>query len=927
MNIVNRLTLRHMKLNKRRTLVTIIGVVISVAMVTAVATIGISFLDLFKRQSITKGGEWHVLYQGVTRDQLDALSDDQQTKALVITRDLGYAPLEQVRNKAKPYLFIKEYNAQGFKQFPIEVIEGRLPQAEREVVLSEEIADRAGVAYNIGDSITLDIGWRYKDEENDEALQQHNPLQRENGEITEMLDLNITKSYTVVGFIKRPVWEPAWAPGYTVISYVDENLLGPGDTVDAAVVLKKVNGKLYDHAKNLAQKNGINKIGFNNSLLRYYGVTDNDNLRGTLYSVSAVLMAVIVVGSVSLIYNAFAISVSERSRYLGMLSSVGATKRQKRNSVFFEGAVIAAIGIPIGILCGIAGIGITFMAINPVIRGAFGVTEKLKVIVTPLSILASCGISAVTILVSTYLPARKASRVSAIDAIRQSADVRLTGRAVKTSRIVSKLFGIEAEIGLKNLKRNRRRYQAMLFSLVISIVLFLTVSFFTSDLEKSIGLSQDGLNFDMQIYSGSGDDEIDNKLIGTIASLEDVTEHSVIKTLNVASLIDQELVPRTFKEQVGKENMSDDGKYWYYINVHALDDISLKEYAKEIGADYRQLQNEEALTGIVVDTVSYRDMQTGKFVREKAINARPGQSIDLAYIDDEGKNNSVGKLEIALLTDKLPMGVLSTRMGGLNIIVSGQTMDRLLDTNSALNADVSLYLNSADPLKTQHQIEDMVEGDINIFNVYQMRQQEEQVLLIMSVFTYGFIVLITAISIANMFNTISTGIALRKREFAMLKSVGMTPGGLNRMINYESIFYGIKSLFYGIPIGIGVMYLIHSSLMHSFKYDFEPPWVDIAFVVVAVFVMVGSPMDVITPSSSTILLLTTWDVYASRSLSASNLVVAFLLFKNPAAPNKSAPEHTDTLNLTSAAVLSQFKNPSSLHKALLPKPPGMTIIS
>ncbi|MFA7216256.1 MAG: FtsX-like permease family protein [Bacillota bacterium] len=842
MNIVNRLTLRHLKLNKRRTLVTIVGVVISVAMVTAVATIGISFMDMMRRQEIAKSGECHVLYQGVTRDQLESIEMDEDTKDLVITRDLGYASLKEGRNKYKPYLFIKEYSARGFEQFPIELAEGRLPKAQNEVVLSEEVADNAGLEYKIGDEITLQIGRRIMKEGSGEALQQHDPLQRENGEITEVLDFTLTKSYTVVGFIKRPAWEPAWASGYTALSYVDESLLGPGDRVDAAVVLKKVEGSLFAHAKELAEENGIENVGFNNSLLRYYGVIENDDLRSILFSLSAIIMGIIVVGSVSLIYNAFAISVSERSRHLGMLSSIGATKRQKRNSVFFEGTVIGAVGIPLGIACGLAGIGITFLAINPAIQGALGVTEQLKVIVTPLSILASCGISAVTIFVSVYLPARKASGVSAIDAIRQKADVKLTGRAVKTSRLVGRLFGIEAEIGLKNLKRNRRRYQAMLFSLVISIVLFLTVSFFTSNLEKSLELSQDGLNFDIQIYSGSEDAQIDDQLVSTITSLGDVTGYSVIKNVSIASLIDHNLVPGEFKKQVGEENMSEDGKYRYYINIHALDDDSLKEYTKEAGADYQGLQSEEALTGIVVDSVSYRDMQTGKFIREKAINAKVGQSIDLVYTDNEGKDKHLGGLQIAMLTDQLPMGVLSTGLGGLNIIVSGQTMDRLLENNSDLNAGVNLYLSSADPLKTQHRIEDIVEGYINIFNVYQMRRQEEQMLLIMSVFTYGFIVLITAISIANIFNTISTGISLRKREFAMLKSVGMTPKGFNRMINYESIFYGIKSLFYGLPISVGVMYLIHKSLMRTFRYDFEFPWAGIVYVIVAVFVMVGSAM-------------------------------------------------------------------------------------
>ena len=164
------------------------------------------------------------------------------------------------------------------------------------------------------------------------------------------------------------------------------------------------------------------------------------------------------------------------------------------------------------------------------------------------------------------------------------------------------------------------------------------------------------------------------------------------------------------------------------------------------------------------------------------------------FTDEEGREKPLGGLGIAALTEELPMGFIH-HIGGLIVIVSEQNMDQLIENNSDLNARIDFYLDSADPIKTQHQIEDIIEGDMYVFNVYQMRRQEEQMLLIMSVFTYGFIVLITAISIANIFNTISTGISLRKREFAMLKSVGMTPKSFNRMINYES-FLRIKSLLY-----------------------------------------------------------------------------------------------------------------------------------
>ncbi len=844
MNIVNLLTLRNLQQNRRRTLVTIVGVIISVAMVTAVATLGISFMDLLQRAAIARDGEWHVLYKDVNQQQLQAIKHDAQTKTLIISRDRGYALLEGSQNRNRPYLFITEYNPQGFEQFPIELTGGRLPQAKGEIVISEEIAQSAKVNYQIGDQLVLDIGQRLKAEGNEEVLTQKAPLQRnENGEFAAEKIINkTTQSYTVVGTIARPTWEPTWAPGYTIIGYVDEKMVTADDPANGLVVLNKVKRSLYSHARDLAVDNNIANVDFNNSLLRYHGVTDIDSLHKTLYSLIAIIMTITVVGSVALIYNAFAISVAERSRYLGMFSSVGATRRQKRNSVFFEGAVIALISIPIGILCGLGGLAITFWFINPILQGGLGVSEPFTVVVTPMTILGAGVISLLTIFISTYWPAKRASNISAIDAIRQSMDIRLTPKAVKSSPLIRRLFGFEAEIGLKNLRRNRRRYQATVLSLVISIVLFLTVSFFTDNLIKSAELSRDGINFDIQVTLPGESAEKDYKLAQSIAGLNNVTEYSIVKDLTLNSWLDEKSIAGELQARVREDKqMLKNGKYPYYIDIHALEEKSLKDYAEMVGADYDQLTNPHELSGIVIDKISYQDYDARKFIETRAIQTEIGQKIELHHIDrDSAQETYLNQLQIASFTDQVPMGVFTAGLGGLTVIVSEQVMDELLA--QGITADTRLLLNSTDPMATQHQIEELPESNLSIYNVYQQRQQEEQIILLISVFTYGFIVLITAICIANIFNTISTSIALRKREFAMLKSVGMTPQGFGKMLNYESIFYGIKSLLYGLPLSVMVMYLIYRSMMYSFSYGLELPWSSLGYVIVIVFIIVGAAM-------------------------------------------------------------------------------------
>lgn len=851
MNIVNKLTLRHLRQNKRRTLVTLIGVIISVAMLTGVATIAVSFMDLLQRQEIADAGEWHVLYKDVDSEQLAVIKNDEATKTLVISKDQGYALLDGSQNRFKPYLFIKAYNAHGFEQFPIELSAGRLPKAANEVVISEAIATNGGVHFEIGDQLTLDVGERYTEKEVNRTLgQQDSLIIGDDGESVEQLIKESTESYTIVGTVKRPTWEPTWAPGYTIITYIDEAMIGEDETVHATVVLKKVQRSLYAHAERLAEENNIEAVQFNNGLLRYHGVTNNDNLETTLYSLTAIIMVVIVVGSVSLIYNAFAISVSERSRHLGMLSSVGATRKQKRNSVFFEGMVIGLISIPIGVLCGLGGIGITFMFINANIHGALGVNEKLMVAVTPLSIIIACAVSILTIFISTYIPARRASRISAIDAIRQATDVKLTGKAVRTSRLVRYLFGMEAEIGLKNLKRHKRRYQAVVFSLIISIVLFLSVSFIIDNLKKSLELSQTAINYDMQVHMNALDDETYDQLLGQIISFDDVTEYNEIELMRgTQAWIDETLIPQQLKDRMYAGNIVE-GKYPYRINIHALTDESFQAYARDIGADVERLTSMEQLAAIVINKVTYEDYELNKIIEAKAINVQEGHWLDIVgrnYFETDDNwveaDVPVGKIEIATLTEQFPMGIKAEGIGELELIVSENVMEQLKANADFIGTSRYLYLNSEDPLKTQQEIERLSEmGNLYVYNVFKNRQQEQQMIMLMSVFTYGFIALITAICMANIFNTISTSISLRKREFAMLKSVGMTPKSFNKMLNYESIFYGMKSLLYGLPISLVVMYLIHRSMMNSFGYSFMLPWSSIIFVIVAVFAIVGSAM-------------------------------------------------------------------------------------
>lgn len=851
MNIIYKLTFRQLMKNKQRTLITIIGVMISVAMLTAVATLITSFLSVAQKEHIANEGKWHILYKDVNEKQLEKIASDKYTDQIILSRDLGYSHLEESSNPAKPYLFFKQYNQDGFEQFPIELSAGRLPKKEDELLIPEHIMTNGQVDFAIGDQITAHIGERFaKDEDIQNPLGQTFELQMTDEKIAEVIQHPEKKQYTIVGVMKRPTWEPYTAPGFTVLSYLPEKNFTDEDPVNVSVVWNQVNQRTLQHAKELGESLQVGEVSTNDSLLRYYGLIQDDFLKKSLYSVAAIVMLVIMIGSVSLIYNAFIISVAERSRHLGMLSSVGATKIQKRNSVFFEGLIIGAVGIPFGIISGIGGISITFYLINPIFQRVSNFSEKLTVVVTPMSILVTVVLATITIFISTYIPARRASRISVIDAIRQAEDIKLSRKNVRTSKLTRKIFGIEADLALKNLKRNKGKYYATVFSLVISIVLFLTVSFFGDQLRISSNLSTSGLNYDIKMSPVMSGGEFNKSLIDSVASMEEVTDISELSYAHVEAELKEEEIHESLQDLVVN------GKYQASVSVYMLDEPSLRTYAEELGVSYERLTDKEQLTGIVINK-AYLENQKGEIT---SFYLKPGDQLPLQISDydwDEKGARDIGNLEVAAVTGKRPIGVSRTISGGhMNIILSQEVFAEMIQDHD-IEQFAELVLISSDPMSTHEKIEPLVDAQINIENPHKTRQEEEGIIFLISVFTYGFITLITLISIANIFNTISTSISLRMREFGVLKSVGMTPKGFNRMIRYESLFYGIQSLFFGLPISGGIMYLIYREMSKGFEYTLTFPWKSILSVVIAVFIIVGLTM-----------------MYASQKVRRGNIVDA-----------------------------------------------------
>ncbi len=833
MNVVNKLTLRHMKLNKKRTIVTIIGVIISVTMLTAVATFFSSFQDLMIRDNIRMYGEWHIAYNNVPVEKSNIILDDKNTEFTILSNNLGVAKIKNPQNKKKPYFSVTAQN--NFEKSRLKLTEGHFPKNSNEIVISEQII-KDGNDYKVGDTISLDVTKK--------AAQDKTKVSETNNDNNQVA--NKTKIYNITGIVKKTNSENSWDVSYPIYTYLDQKQMDSIKTVTAKVALKDINKEIFDHSEEIVNK--IDSEGIitdsNSKLLILYGVTGNKTFSHGLIVTLGILFAIIMIGSISLIYNAFAISVSERSRQLGMLASVGATKKQKRHSVFFEGFIVGIISIPLGILFSVLGLAITFSVINPMLKNILSMPIGLKVVIMPWSIIVSVVFSILTIAISTFIPARRASTITPIDAIRQTNDIKLKSKNVKTSKLTRWLFGFEGELALKNLKRNRKKYKATIFSLIISILLFLTVNSYLSYMTASYDLyqSRDLINYDVCVTLDNEYEEKSTELFNKIGNINDIDNISFQKKIYVSTLIDKKYANNLLLKELNNTNLPDN-KVNYQLSINSLDKKSFEKYTKKIGATYNEFLDTANPKAIIVNKSII--IRNSRFNQIESIKAKENNTIEFEP-QDKTKNTNPFKLTIANITEEIPIGKdYSNNPNELQIFVSEEVFDSLISYSSDTFSTIFLTTNGdADVLEKD--IFSVIEKETglkaDVFNLSKHMKQQRQVQLIIQIFVYGFIILITLICIANISNTISTSIGLRKREFAMLKSVGMTPKSFSKMIRFESIFYGIKSLLYGLPISFAIMVMMYRSMSGTTNIPFTVPWASVIISIVGVFLIVGITM-------------------------------------------------------------------------------------
>ena len=819
MNILNKFTIKSLKLNKKRTIVTIIGIMLSTALICGVAGLVSSFQNSLIDWARTNDGNYHVTFKNVSSDKAQYVTENQKVKDYFISSSLGWANLEESKATNKPYLHVLAYDKKALENYGVVLTDGRLPQNPNEIIITESVLTGARVSLKIGDTITLNIGTR---KSNDDYYLNDDNLYTEDDE--SIVDTK-EKTYTIVGFMETLDVENLYSPGYSALTYMDET----PSVIDISVLYKSP--KEYEKTtKDICKTLNLNFDGdvyVNSDFLRFQGVM-SDSMLNVLYTIAGVVIFIIVISSVFVIRNSFSISVAEKNRQYGMLSSVGATSKQIRRNVIFEGMVIALIAIPLGILFGIVAIMILLKVVNYLLEDMLD-GMKFTYSINLVAVLISIIISIITIYLSCLIPARKAAKISPIESIRGNNDIKINSKKLRTSKLTKKLFGIGGVIASKNLKRSKKKYRTTVISLVISIFIFISLSSFLSLGTKTSEFYYTDFKFNMYVECL---DNSNTQIYEKISKLENIDDSAYCYESSLD--IDNTKYASEFGKKILEDDSSPNGiAFMVYNNEY------FKRYIKELGLN----ENDYKTTVVLLDYATLYNEDGSKTV-DRIYSLKSGDKVNVKSGDKEKT------LTISKFTDVKPMGQEAVYYDHGIIVVSEDYIKEVFkeDVNNSDYYHLSdLFIKSSKPQELENTLNDLIKqgGDyygLTVFNYETYMKQEQRMLLVVKIFLYGFITVITLIGVTNIFNTITTNMILRSKEFAMLKSVGMSTKEFNKMIRLESIMYGTKSLLIGIPLGILGSYGMYKAFAQGIDLGYTLPLPAIIISIVFVFIIVGITM-------------------------------------------------------------------------------------
>ena len=845
MKVLTKIVIKNLKLNKKRTLGTLIGIILSVALICTTFGMATSLRQSLIETAASKTGYYHLKLYNITEEDTNKLKNNRDIKDLNIINDIGYAKLENSQNENRPYIHLYSLNEQSFSNMKLELVDGRYPENNNEIAISKSIIDDAEVDLKIGDKITFAIGDRYignkilssgfeyepaefMEKPSGETLvlseNSENEQDELTGEIKEEIKVNLSKEFIIVGIMSendgpiKPI-SFMYDAGYTCVT----NGLEEGQKnvyisfKNPLESEKSINEILGINLESGTVGNSNYKFSINDELLKWETFnTNGENSLNMMISIVSVVIVIIIITSVYCIKNTFSISLTEKIKMYGMLSSIGATKKQIKNSVIKEGVILSLIGIPIGIIVGIL---LVYLLVI-LVKGAL--SEIIDIVVfkiTFLPIIISVILGFATVYLSCLSTARKAKRISPIDAIRNSNEIKIKSKKIKSPKIIKKIFGVGGVIAYKNLKRSKKKYRTTVISIAISVFVFIASSTLINYAFEAMGGYYKDYDYNIKYSSTSkdgeeliqilNDEKFDNYTLLYKAKVQDGNSSLLLKIKDINILSD-------FGKTVFMENDLYNNSE-IPVEIYGLNTKDYKNYLEKIGIKYDKNK------AILLDY--YNLYKNEKTIKGRLLNYSEGDNIS-GILENKEFNVS-----IAGLTDIVPNGLEGVYLYSAVIILDIDEFSNLINfvpsvlTTNAKNPD--------DLAKRTQRYDNMY-----VTNIASEVRFYDSIRLVVYIFAYGFIGIITLIGVTNIFNTLTSNIELRQNEFAMIKSIGMTKKEFNKMINLETLFYSVKALVYGIIFGLIASFAIYKAFSQSLDYGFKFPAIAILISIIFVFIIV-----------------------------------------------------------------------------------------
>ena len=831
MKVLNKLSLKNLLLNKKRSVGTLIGIALSVALICAVAGMFIGLQDALVQTTIQSQGNYHIELFNQTDDDIKVLENNRDIEEIEVLTDAGYSEFD-MPTEERPYIHLYSYDDEkSFANLTVDLLDGDYPKNSNEILISEELYLLDKDKYNIGKEITLNYGERKTLD--GYTMTKENPYNED-----EVITNSTEETFTIVGIMDRDYGlDPHGDPGIGCLTVDLENSINNNQSVYIRIKNPASYEKTFSEILGTTFTNdsptATEEYSINASLLRWQALKFDSSTTTMIYSIMSVLLVIIVGTSIFCIKNSFDISVMEKKKNYGMLASAGATKKQIKKNVITEGLMLGIIGIPVGIIVGYIAVFILTIIVNGVIGDFITRNVEMRCIISWLPILVSIILGVVTIYFSSIRAAKKASKVSPIDLIRSNDDVKINKNKLKTPSIIKKVFGIGGVIAYKNLKRSKKKYRTTVISLAVSVFVFISMNTFMYYTFSVTNTYYNNIDYNIMVTSSFEDSpklEDALKVEGTddytMLYQSSLTSDGYLEIDDLSKLTDfgKNILEEGLREQgcydERKDTFDMDCDKKRKMNIIGMDEKSFKEYVDKLGLDYNSVKNK----GVLVNSYSYINAE-GVRMEKGIYNYKKDETIKGTY------NGSPLEIDVSEVTNVRPSGLENFWDSGGYLIVSEEEYHDL-DFRPYI-----LTIQADNPTQVTLDIDEEL-PELSAVNIEENAQAEKSLYLLMAIFLYGFIAVITLIGVTNIFNTITSNLELRQKEFAMLKSVGMTRKEFNRMINLETIFYSIKALIYGVALGSIGSYLVYLATASKLDYGYHFPLTATIISIVAVFVLV-----------------------------------------------------------------------------------------